>query len=173
MAIVIEVPNAALGGNGANIGVWATTRSGGVQRDQMGRPAINTVFNGTAAQKEAFNTTAPSAQATAMGGVFHTNVASVLSAFSAGDTEGAYLPPQANGLADALLPDALTYQVGSSVGLLNGRSLTRDVIDDELNIVTGGYPFAGRNATGAIPGDAVGPHGDYLTSFPYLGQPHP
>jgi hypothetical protein len=173
MAIVIEVPNAALGGNGANIGVWATTRSGGVQRDQMGRPAINTVFNGTAAQKEAFNTTAPSAQATAMGGVFHSNVASVLLAFSALDSELAYSSAQANGLADVLIPDALTYTVGTNVGLLDGRSLTRDVIDDELNIVTGGYPFPGRNAIGAIPGDAVGPHGDYLPSFPYLGQPHP
>lgn len=172
MAIVLEVPNAALGGDGAQIGVWATTRSGGIQRDQMGRPAINTVFNGTAAQKELFNITAPSAQATASGGVFRTNIKSVLQFFSGLDTEGAYSDTEAFGLADALLPDVLTYQVGSSIALLNGRSLSRDVIDDELNIVTGGYPFAGRDASGAITGDGVGAHGDYQSSFPYLGLPH-
>ncbi len=173
MAIVLEVPNAAIGGGGAQIGVWATTRSGGIQRDQMGRPAINTVFNGTVAQKELFNVTAPSAQATASGGVFRTNIKSVLQYFSSLDTEGAYSDAEAFGLADALLPDVLTYEVGSSVDLLNGRSLTRDVIDDELNIVTGGYPFSGRNATGAIPGDGVGSGAHVnLTSFPYLGLPH-
>jgi hypothetical protein len=89
-AIVIEVPNAALGGNGSNIGVWATTRNDGVRADQMGRPAINTVFNGTTADKEAFNVTAPAKQPTAMGGKFRANVIGVLQAFSALDAEGAY-----------------------------------------------------------------------------------
>src|SRR4029079_7067692 len=46
LAIIVEVPDAA---RARHIGVWATTEQwiGGqwVQRDQMGRPAINTVFN--------------------------------------------------------------------------------------------------------------------------------
>ena len=37
-------------------------------------------------------------------------------------------------------------------------------------------PIAGRviyrDATGAVPGDGVGPHTDYLSRFPYLGKPH-
>jgi hypothetical protein len=36
------------------------------------------------------------------------------------------------------------------------------VIDAELGIVT----------QGGIPSDCVGKHGDYPSSFPYLGKPH-
>jgi hypothetical protein len=173
LAIVIEVPNTALGGDGAAIGVWATTRDGRERVDQMGRPAINTVFNGATADKERFNVTAPAKQPTARGGLFRANVIGVLQFFSGLDSEGAYSDAEAGGLADVLLPDVLTYTVGSvAAGPLNGRGLADDVIDAELNIVTGGFAFPGRDATGAIPTDGVGPHGDYLASFPYLGVPH-
>ena len=153
-AIVVELPNAALGGNGADIGVWATTRKGEMPVDQMGRPAINTVFNGTPAAKEAFNATRPNKQRTAMGGLFRNNVINTLLAFSALDpTNPAYTQAQAAGLADVLLPDLLTYKVGTvAAGPLNGRGLADDVIDAELNIVTGGYPFPGRDAIGGSPG---------------------
>ncbi|HSS35745.1 MAG TPA: DUF4331 family protein [Patescibacteria group bacterium] len=173
LAIVLEVPNSQLGGNGRNIGVWGTTRDKHDRRlDQMGRPAINTVFN-PAADKIAFNKTAPYQQPTAMGGKFRSNVIGTLEAFSALDSEGAYAPADAATLAGILLPDELRYDVGSAAaGPLNGRGLADDVIDVELNIVTGGFPFAGRNATGAIPTDMVGPHSDYESSFPYLGMPH-
>ncbi len=177
LAIVLEVPNDQLGGSGAQIGVWTTTSTWNgttwVQADQFGRPAINTVFNATAADKEAFNVTAPSAQRTALSGRFRTNVIATLEAFSALDSEGAYSAAQAGALADILLPDVMTYTVGSvAAGPLNGRNPSDDVIDAELNIVTGGIPFPGRDATGAIPTDGIGPHGDYLATFPYLGLPH-
>lgn len=179
LGIVVEVPNWALGGDGHQIGVWATTASqdtNGVwhQADQIGRPAINTVFNAAIADKEAFNTTPPALQRTAMSHKFRNNVIGVLKFFSSLDNEGAYSDAQAAALADVLLPDLLTYQVGSpAAGPLNGRGLDNDVIDAELNIVTGGYPFADRpDGTGAIPTDMVGPHHDYLPSFPYLGNPH-
>jgi hypothetical protein len=173
LAIVIEVPNAQLGGNGRNIGVWGVTRDPSGRRvDQMGRPAINTVFN-PAADKVAFNKTTPYLQPTAMGGKFRANVVNTLAAFSALDKEGAYTAAQTGALADILLPDELRYDVGSvAAGPLNGRGLANDVIDAELNIVTGGFPFAGRNDTGAIPTDGVGAHTDYLGHFPYLGLPH-
>jgi hypothetical protein len=173
LAIVIEVPNTQIGGTGRNIGVWGTTRDPSGRRiDQMGRPAINTVFN-PAADKVAFNKTAPYLQPTANGGTFRTNVVSTLAAFSSLDSEGAYSSAQTGALADILLPDELRYDVGSvAAGPLNGRGLADDVIDAELNIVTGGFPFAGRDGTGAIPTDGVGPHGDYHASFPYLGNPH-
>jgi hypothetical protein len=173
LAIVLEVPNSLIGGTGTNVGVWATTSVGGVQADQMGRPAINTVFNASSAHKEAFNVTAPAAQPTAMGGTFRANVIGVLQFFSSLDTEGAYSAAQAGALADILLPDVIRYTLGSAAaGPLNGRGLADDVIDAELNIVTGGIAFPGRNATGAIPTDGVFAHGDYLASFPYLGVPH-
>jgi hypothetical protein len=173
LAIVIEVPNSQIGGTGRNIGVWGTTRDPDGRRvDQMGRPAINTVFN-PLADKVDFNRTTPYLQPTAFGGKFRTNVVNTLAAFSSLDSEGAYTSAQTGALADILLPDELRYDVGSAAaGPLNGRALADDVIDAELNIVTGGFPFAGRNATGAIPTDGVGGHGDYLSAFPYLGTPH-
>ena len=173
LAIVVEVPNRLIGGTGRNVGVWATTRANGTVADQMGRPAINTVFNSSTADKEAFNVTAPAKQRTAMNGKFRQNVIDVLKAFSSLDTEKAYTNGQARTLADVLLPDVIRYTLGSvAAGPLNGRGLADDVIDAELNIVTGGFAFAGRDETGAIPTDGVGPHSDYLSKFPYLGVPH-
>lgn len=177
LAIILEVPDGMLG---RNIGVWATTEQwiGGqwVARDQMGRPAINTVFNSTAADKEQFNVTPPSQQATVDGGKFVTNTIAVLTALSGLDSEGSYQAGQAAALASVLIPDVITYDTATAaVGPLNGRALADDVIDVELNITTGGDPlglFADRDATGGVPSDCVGPHTDYLASWPYLGTPH-
>ena len=66
------------------------------------------------------------------------------------------------GIAEILLPDILTFDYSSSAGFLNGRRLQDDVIDIELSLVT----------NGKITGDGVGPHTDYLSDFPYLGNPH-
>ena len=175
-AIVLSIPNSQLPDN---IGVWATTsyfKDGRWRKaDQMGRPAINTVFN-PAADKDLFNRTAPNVQATAYDGKFRKNVVAGLKFFSSLDSEGAYSDAQAAALAAVLIPDVLVYSRSSSLPApLNGRALADDVIDAELNVTTGGDPldlFPGRNATGAVPGDGVGPHTDYLATFPYLGKPH-
>jgi hypothetical protein len=165
MAIVVEVPNAMLGGNGTSIGVWATTSLGGAQADQMGRPAINTVFNGTAADKELFNVTAPADQPTASGGKFTNNVINVLVALSTTyNPADPYTHDEAAFLATILLPDVMTYTVGTDASFLNGRDLDDDVIDLELSLVT----------NGGVPGDGVYPHTDIDPGmFPYLGSPHP
>lgn len=169
-AIVLEMPNDSLA---PQISVWASTVSStGQLIDQMGRPAINTVFN-SGTDKNDFNHTAPADQPTALSGKFHNNVVNTLLAFSATDPQGAYSSGEAGVLAGVLLPDVLPYTVGTTtLGALNGRALTDDVIDIELNLVTGGYPFAGRDGTGGIPSDCVGAHTDYLSAFPYLGNPH-
>jgi len=177
LAIVLEVPDSALG---RHIGVWATTEqwvsNHWVARDQMGRPAINTVFNHTAADKEEFNVTPPSQQATVDGGKFRTNVRDTLLSLSALDGEGPYTTGEASALASVLIPDVLTYDTSThAVGPLNGRRLTDDVIDVELNITTGGDPlglFPERDASGGVPSDCVGRHTDYQASWPYLGVPH-
>jgi uncharacterized protein DUF4331 len=88
LAIVLEVPNSYLGGWGHQVGVWATTAwadAQGVwhQADQMGRPAINTVFNAAPADKDAFNQAAPAVQRTTLGGKFRNNMIATLEALSA------------------------------------------------------------------------------------------
>jgi hypothetical protein len=163
--IVIEQADGKLG---ANIGVWATTIGEGGQIDRMGRPAINTVFN-SGNDKNVFNASRPRDDDAGFGD----NVETVLGMFSGLDTEGSYSASELDTLRGVLLPDVVTYDTATAAsGPLNGRALADDVIDAELNITTGGFPFPGRDAMGAIPSDCVGPHPDYLASFPYLGMPH-
>jgi Domain of unknown function (DUF4331) len=170
-AIVIEVPDDQLGGQ---IGVWGQTQwwdgSKWNAADQMGRPAINTVFNTKLVDadatntKNSFNHVPPSQQRTALGGKFRTNVITTLTNINKvlGTGHADYTVAQAQGLANVLLPDVLTYDTSKPASFLNGRALRDDVIDIELGIVT----------NGAVTGDGVGPHSDYLASFPYLGNPH-
>jgi hypothetical protein len=182
LAIVIEVPDSELN-DGGPIGVWGTTSrlDGGrwVQVDRMGRPAINTVLNSSgpivgapSEAKNLFNDGRPVDDPDD----FRSGAISALQAFSSLDVEGAYADDEAGALADVLLPDILTFDKGGTLPPpLNGRGLADDVIDTELRIVTGGDPldlFPGRDADGAINSDGVGPHDDYLSSFPYLGKPH-
>jgi hypothetical protein len=156
LGIVLEVPTASLGGT--QLGIWATTsyQSGNawVQADQVGRPAINTVFN-TGAAKSAFNATPPSLQPTTA--PFHANVVATLESFG-------WDVGTANAIAGFLLPDVLTYDVTKPADgtAFNGRALADDVIDAELAVVTHGH----------VTTDGIGPHSDYGASFPYLGNPH-
>jgi hypothetical protein len=164
-AIVIQLPDAAFG---EQIGVYATTRDGNGKIDRMGRPAINTVFN-SGSDKNRFNAASPWRDPK----LFTDNVTGVLQAFSGLDTEGAYSDGLAGFIASLLLPDLVTYDTSTDAqGPLNGRALADDVIDAELNIVTGGVEAEGRNDTGAIPSDCVEAHTDYRGTFPYLGEPH-
>lgn len=170
-AIVIEVPDGQLGGA---IGVWAVTiwwdGTAWQPGDQMGRPAINTVFNTSLVDpaagqtKNQFNATPPSQQRTAFGGKFRTNVITTLTNINAvlGTGQPDYTVAEAQGLADFLLPDVLTYDTATVAGALNGRDLNDDVIDIELGITT----------NGSVTSDGVAAHPDYLTVFPYLGVPH-
>jgi hypothetical protein len=153
--IVLRVPNSQLGGNGANLGVWATTEAmvGGkrVQMDQMGRPAINTVFNNANPHKydrELFNRTQPAEMVKAG---FRDSAEEVLTSLGAADPAG---------LAAVLIPDVLTYQTGNTDGFLNGRRLRNDVIDAELNLVT----------NGGITTDCVDNDSAFPGEWPYLAQ---
>ncbi len=149
-AIVLRVPNSALGGNGQPIGVYASTENAsGTQLDQMGRPAINTVFNNVAinqSDRQRFNETRP-AQQVARG--FRDHTADVLDSLGAADPEG---------LASVLIPDVMTFETGNMDGFLNGRRLSDDVIDAELALVT----------DGGITTDCVDNDSDLSNSWPYL-----
>jgi hypothetical protein len=128
------------------------------QVDQMGRPAINTVFNHNN-DKNTFNVVPPHHQRrakTASGRTFLDVFTSEL------ESLGAYDAAHARSIAKVLLPDILTFDYSSPKGFLNGRRLRDDVIDISLNLAT----------NGKVNGDGVGPHKDYLRHFPYLGNPH-
>ena len=60
------------------------------------------------------------------------------------------------------LPDILTYNTSSSAGFLNGRQLSNDVIDAELNLIT----------NGGITGDCIANDSTFSDTFPYLGSPN-
>ena len=164
--IAIEVPNSRLGGSGKTVGVWATTsmRSGGGyhQIERMGRPAINTVFNNTSAEKEAANRLSPRDDRA----LDKANVIGVLDAIgNVLDANGApsYSTAQKNGIANVLLPDELTVKLGNSAGFLNGRRLADDVIDAEFGLLT----------NGAVTSDGVNANDKaFLSSFPYLAKPN-
>ena len=140
------------------------------QQDQMGRPAINTVFN-VGADKETFNITTPSA----MQGMFAAKFNARLLALNAGYTTNA-LTQDAATFTGLLATDVLnvsttgktTFFDGTNV--LTGRSLDDDVIDTELLLIFGGPD---GTANPALTSDYV-PANDatFLTAFPYLATPH-
>jgi hypothetical protein len=76
---------------------------------------------------------------------------------------GGYKPEEASRVAETLLPDLLRYDPTRPASFPdNGRTLTDDVSDAFLAILT----------NGKVTEDKVGPHGDLLAEFPYLGPPH-
>ncbi len=172
--IALDIPSRLLGSN-PKVGIWTRTRVPMMlqpdrltQVDQMGRPAINTVFN-HGNDKSMFNALQPADMRTALSMVAPTTGQTLLSVFqqelralSAGSPKGQYTADQALGIAQILLPDVLTFDYSSTAGYLNGRQLQDDVIDISLNLAT----------NGGVTTDGVGPHTDYLAEFPYLGRPH-
>lgn len=148
MAIVLEVPSANL--PDTLINVWFATRQGKKQIDRMGRPAINTVLI-PAAKKDAFNSGSPKDDVAK----YHADVVASITGLGNG--------AQAEGLANALLPDVLAFDTASTAGFLNGRKLADDVIDAELGLLS----------NNAVTTDFVGNDSTFLTTFPYLAAPNP
>ena len=139
------------------------------QNDQMARPAINTVFVGSARKNE-FNTTTP----TAMSAAFKTDFVAKLTAF--GYTSN-ILGLNASSFADVLVTDVLnvktsgptTFYDGVPANTLSGRALADDVIDVELILIFGG-------ATGASNPGLTSDHVNandkaFLGVFPFLAAP--
>ena len=186
LSIAIRLPDAKLGGTGNSIGVFATTSTpsngGWKQIDRVGRPAINTVFNGlilpgtsdyNGLEKDAFNAQRPSADRSTT----TDNVKTVLNAIGnvlTANAATAYTPGEVSAIAGVLLPDELTLTLGSaapfasgtSLGTLalNGRKLGDDVIDAEFALLTN---FAITTGDGVAANDKA-----FSSAFPYLASPH-
>ena len=154
-SIVLEVPNAVLGLK--EVGLWARTLiradgAGGswVQADRGARPSQTPFLTGE--QNEAYRAGEPADDARFVDVFAH-----------ALEHIGGFTPEEARRVAGTLLPDLLRYDPTRPASFPdNGRALSDDVADIFLTIIT----------NGKVTGDGVGPHGDLLAEFPYLGPPH-
>lgn len=154
-SMVLELPNDALG-NGTKVGIWARVlvpRDGDpfFQIDRMGRPFMNVAFT-RGEDKDAFNRAEPARDRE----LFVERTAELLASNGHGQES-------AHQTALGLLPDILDYDTSIPTGYPNGRTLTDDIIDHQLALLT----------NGRVTSDLVGPHEDLLDDFPYLGPPHP
>lgn len=143
------------------------------QMDQMGRPAINTVFNVGNTDKDAFNVTVPSAQ----GAAFQSKFQARLLALNPAYTVNALVPAMnAATFTGALATDVLTASTTgptkfftSTTDYLTGRGLADDVIDAELILIFGGSTGASNPG---LTSDNVNTNDKaFLTAFPYLAAP--
>jgi hypothetical protein len=134
------------------------------QKDQMARPAINTVFVG-AARKDEFNMTVPSA----MSAAFKTDFVNKLTAF--GYTQNA-LGLSKDQFANVLVTDVLNVKTNGTTtffdgtNVLTGRALADDVIDTELLLIFGG-PM-GTDNPGLTKDNVNANDKSFATTFPYF-----
>ena len=151
-SIVLEVPNSELGGKPVDL--WARTLvegvGGWVQADRGALPAQAVFLVGT--EREAYLAGQPADDARFVASFAH-----------ALEHTGGYAPEEARLAARTLLPDVLSYDPTRPASFPgNGRTLTDDAADAFLAVFT----------NGKVTQDKVGPHGDLLSAFPYLGPPH-
>jgi len=150
-SIVLEVPNSALGAKGVRL--WARTLAPGdggwIQVERGARPAQAVIL--------------VEEKGTYLGGE-PADDERFLAAFAhALEHTGGYTPAEAKRVARTLLPDVLSYDPTRPASFPDsGRTLTDDAFDSFIRILT----------NGKVKEDNVGPHGDLLLDFPYVGPPH-
>ncbi|MFT6748702.1 MAG: hypothetical protein ACI9XR_001232 [Flavobacterium sp.] len=140
------------------------------QKDQMGRPAINTVFIASGTPKDTFNTTTPSAMGAAYSSVFKARLEALNPAYTGTTTNAlGFTSTQFSG---ALATDVLNVKTSGTTtffdgtNVLTGRALADDVIDTELLLIFGG-PMGTTNPQ--LTKDNVNANDKpFLASFPYL-----
>ncbi|QDO94349.1 DUF4331 domain-containing protein [Formosa sediminum] len=143
-----------------------------MQADQMGRPAINTVFV-SSASKDDFNVTIPSEQGAAYQSMFQTNLEGLSPAYAMeGDTNALGL--DAATFTSVLATDVLTVSLDGTTtfydgtNVLTGRALADDVITVELLLIFGGEDFTENPG---LSDDNVNANDKaFLSSFPYLAS---
>jgi Domain of unknown function (DUF4331) len=137
------------------------------QNDQMARPAINTVFVGSA-RKDEFNTTTPGS----MNAAFKTDFTNKLTAFgytanALGQTKDQFSTLLVTDVLNVKLNGTTTFFDGTNV--LTGRALADDVINTELLLIFGG-PTGASNP--GLTNDNVNSNDKmFATTFPYLANP--
>ena len=147
-----------------------------VQQDQMGRPAVNTVFI-SSASKDNFNVTVPSQQGAAFQSMMQTNLQGLSPAFAnasdqnaLGLTAAQFTGLLATDVLNVSLDGKTTFFDGTNV--LTGRALTDDVISVELTLIFGGETGLTAPEFPGLSDDNVDANDkQFLASFPYLASP--
>ncbi|WP_394758810.1 DUF4331 family protein [Flavobacterium sp.] len=138
-----------------------------VQKDQMARPAINTVFIASGAPKDAFNTTTPSSMGATYQSVFQSRLLALNPGYTTnllGLNAAAFTGVLATDVLNVAKTGPTSFYNGTQV--LTGRALADDVIDVELILIFGG-PTNSQNPT--LTSDHVDANDKpFLSSFPYL-----
>lgn len=137
--------------------------------DQMGRPAINTVFN-LGADKDAFNIALPSAMGAAFQSKFQSRLLALNPAYTTnalGLSAPAFTGLLATDVINVSTTGTTTFFDGTNV--LTGRALGDDVIDTELLLIFGGT--SGASNPGLTSDKVSSNDKAFLTSFPYLASP--
>ena len=134
-SIALEVPNSALGSK--KIRLWARTLvpehggRGWVQVDRGALPAQTNILTGK--KKDAYITGAPADDARFLPVFAHSL-----------EHTGGYSPQEAKRIASTLLPDLLSYDPSGKASFpVNGRTLTEDVFDSFLAVITNGKDYGG------------------------------
>ncbi|MFD0991475.1 DUF4331 family protein [Mariniflexile jejuense] len=142
------------------------------QEDQMGRPAVNTVFV-SSSSKDMFNVTTPSAQSAAFQSMFQNNLLALSPAYAnggknaLGQDAAAFTGLLATDVLNVSLDGKTTFYDGTN--LLTGRALADDVITVELLLIFGGEDFSENPG---LSNDNVDANDKpFLASFPYLASP--
>lgn len=137
------------------------------QQDQMGRPAINTVFVASGQPKDDFNNTIPSA----MGAIYTPVIKTKLEGFgytsnALGHNSATFAGILATDVLNVSTSGKTTFFDGTNV--LTGRALGDDVIDTELLLIFGGS--TGASNPGLTKDNVNANDKTFSTSFPYLAS---
>ena len=139
------------------------------QADQVGRPAINTVFI-PATGKDSFNTTIPTQMPAMFSNDMKTSLLKLNPGFTTnllGLTADQFIGVVSTDVLNAATTGVTSFYNGTQV--LTGRTLSDDVIDVELTLVFGG-PTGGSNS--GLTSDHVNANDKpFLASFPYEASP--
>ncbi len=140
------------------------------QEDQMGRPAINTVFV-SMANKDNFNVTLPAAQNAAYQTAFQNRLLALNPDYTTnalGWDAATFTGALATDVLSVSLDGTTTFFDGTNV--LTGRALADDVISTELLLIFGGPD--GSEKPGLTDDNVDANDKAFLASFPYLATPH-
>lgn len=143
------------------------------QTDQMGRPAVNTVFV-SSESKDTYNKTIPTSQNGAFQPMFQMNLETLSPAFAnpgdmnaLGQDSAAFTNLLATDVLGVSTTGTTTFYDGTNI--LTGRNLSDDVITVELLLIFGGEDFTENPGLSDDHVDANDKA--FLSSFPYLASP--